>query len=92
MAVNRVEEPGEGEAKDGSQEEHSNNYLLLHRCYKGHVWPEHVEDSQTQEEHTTKKMCPDVASLCVYSEDALEASAEGGHRRSVSMQQIVIIL
>lgn len=37
-------------------------------------------------------MCPDVASLCVYSEDALEASPEGRHGWSVSMQQVVIVL
>lgn len=53
VAINRVEEPWEGETEDSSQEEQSNNHFLLHRCYKGHVWPEHVEDSQTQEEHTS---------------------------------------
>lgn len=37
-------------------------------------------------------MCPDVASLCVYSEDALETSPEGRHGWSVSMQQVVIVL
>lgn len=55
MAINCVEEPWEGEAEYGSQEEQSNNHFLLHRCYKGHVWPEHVEYSQTQEEHTSWK-------------------------------------
>lgn len=33
----------------------------------------------------TKQMCPDVASLCVDAEDALEASPKGGHRWSVAM-------
>lgn len=55
VAINCVEEPWEGEAEDGSQEEQSNDHFLLHRCYKGHVWPEHVEDSQTKEEHTSWK-------------------------------------
>lgn len=53
MAVNCVEEPGEGEAENGSKEEHPNHHLLLQRCYERHVWPEHVEDSQTQKEYTT---------------------------------------
>lgn len=56
VAINCVEKPWEGEAEYGSQEEQSNNHLLLHRCYKGHVWPEHVEDSQTKEEHTSWKI------------------------------------
>lgn len=29
VAVDRVEEPGEGEAENGSQEKHPNHYLLL---------------------------------------------------------------
>lgn len=37
-------------------------------------------------------MSPDVASLCVYSEDALEAGPEGRHGWSVAMQQVVIVL
>lgn len=41
---------------------------------------------------STQEMCPDVASLCVYSEDALETSPEGRHGWSVSMQQVVIVL
>lgn len=55
VAINCVEEPWEGEAENGSQEEQANHHLLLHRCYEGHVWPEHVEDSQTKEEHTSWK-------------------------------------
>lgn len=55
VAINCVEEPWEGEAEYGSQEEQSNNHFLLHRCYKGHVWPEHVEDSQTKEEDASWK-------------------------------------
>lgn len=37
-------------------------------------------------------MCPDVTSLCMYSEDTLETSPEGRHGRSVSMQQVVVVL
>lgn len=37
-------------------------------------------------------MCPDVASLCVYSEDALEAGPEGRHGWPVSVQQVVVVL
>lgn len=55
MAVDCVEEPGEGQAEDGAQEERSNHNLLLKRCHKRHVGPEHVHDPQTQEEQAT---CP----------------------------------
>lgn len=55
VAINCVEEPWEGEAEDGSQEEQANHHFLLHRCYEGHVWPEHVEDAQTKEEHASWK-------------------------------------
>lgn len=37
-------------------------------------------------------MGPDVASLRVDAEDALEAGPKGGHGGSVAMQQIVIVL
>ena len=37
-------------------------------------------------------MCPNVASLCMYSENAFEASPEGRHGWPVTMQQVVIVL
>jgi len=35
---------------------------------------------------------PDVSSLGVNSEDAAETGPEGGHRRSMSMQEVIIVL
>lgn len=52
MAVNCVEEPREGEAEDGAQEEHADHHLLLDRRHKRHVGPEHVHQTQTEEEQT----------------------------------------
>lgn len=52
MAVDCVEEPGEGEAEDGSQEEHPDGHLLLERSHERHVGPEHVHQPQTQEKQT----------------------------------------
>ena len=49
VAVDCVEEPGEGEAEDGSQEKHPDGHLLLERSHKRHVGPEHVHQPQTQE-------------------------------------------
>lgn len=40
----------------------------------------------------TEQMGPDVASLCVDAENALEASSEGWHGWPVAMQQVVIVL
>lgn len=40
----------------------------------------------------TEQMGPDVASLCVDAENALEASSEGRHGWPVAMQQVVIVL
>lgn len=40
----------------------------------------------------TEKMSPDVARLCVDSEDALEARSEGWHWWPVAMQEIVVVL
>lgn len=50
MAVNGVEEPGEGQAEDGSQEKHPDHHLLLNRSHERHVGPEHVHEAQTEEE------------------------------------------
>lgn len=52
VAVDCVEEPGEGEAEDGSQEEHPDHHLLLDRSHEGHVGPEHVHETQTEEKQT----------------------------------------
>lgn len=40
----------------------------------------------------TEKVSPDVARLCVDSEDALEARSEGRHRWPVSVQEKVVVL
>ena len=40
----------------------------------------------------TKQVRPDVASLRVDAEDALEAGAEGGHGWPVAVQQVVVVL
>lgn len=37
-------------------------------------------------------MSPDVSGLGVNSEDASKAGSEGGHRRSMSMQEIIVVL
>lgn len=37
-------------------------------------------------------MCPDVSSLCVDSEDALEAGAKRRHGRPVAVEQEVVVL
>lgn len=52
VAVDCVEEPGEGEAKDGSQEKHPDHNLLLERGHERHVGPEHVHQAQTEEKQT----------------------------------------
>lgn len=52
VAVDRVEEPGEGEAEDGAQEEHPDHHLLLDRSHERHVGPEHVHQPQTEEKQT----------------------------------------
>lgn len=52
VAVHRVEEPGEGEAEDGAQEEHPDDHLFLDRRHERHVGPEHVHETQTEEEQT----------------------------------------
>lgn len=52
MAVDGVEEPGEGQAENGPQEKHSDHHLLLDRSHKGHVGPEHVHQTQTEEKQT----------------------------------------
>lgn len=49
MAVDRVEEPGEGQAEDGSQEKHPDHDLLLDRSHERHVGPEHVHQTQKEE-------------------------------------------
>lgn len=49
VAVDCVEEPGEGEAEDGSQEKHPDHHLLLDRSHERHVGPEHVHQTQTEE-------------------------------------------
>lgn len=49
VAVDCVEEPGERQAENGSQEKHPNHHLLLDRGHKGHVGPEHVHQTQTEE-------------------------------------------
>jgi len=49
VAVDRVEEPGEGEAENGTQEEHPDHHLLLDRGHEGHVGPEHVHQAQEEE-------------------------------------------
>lgn len=49
VAVNCVEEPGEGQAEDGSQEKHPDHHLLLNRSHERHVGPEHVHETQTEE-------------------------------------------
>lgn len=40
----------------------------------------------------TEKVSPDVACLCVDSEDTLEARSEGRHGWPVSMQEKVVVL
>ena len=45
-----MEEPGEGQTQNGSQEEHADDYLFLEGGYEGLVGPEHVHEPQTQEE------------------------------------------
>lgn len=50
MAVNCVEQPGEGQAEDGSQEKHPDHHLLLNRSHERDVGPEHVHETQTEEE------------------------------------------
>lgn len=52
MTVDRVEEPGEREAEDGSEEEHPDYHLLLDRRHKRHVGPEHVHETQKEEKQT----------------------------------------
>lgn len=52
VTVDRVEEPGEGEAEDGSQEKHPDHHFLLDRSHERHVGPEHVHQTQTEEEQT----------------------------------------
>lgn len=49
VAVDCVEEPGEGEAEDGSQEKHPDHHLLLDWSHERHVGPEHVHQTQTEE-------------------------------------------
>lgn len=55
MTVDRVEEPREGEAEDGSQEKHPDHHLLLDRSHKRHVGSEHVHEAQTEEKQTACK-------------------------------------
>lgn len=52
VAVHCVEEPGEGEAEDGSQEKHPDHHLLLDRSHERHVGPEHVHQTKTEEKQT----------------------------------------
>lgn len=40
----------------------------------------------------TQQVCPDVPRLCVDSEDALEAGAEGRHGRPVAVEKEVVVL
>lgn len=50
VAVDGVEEPGEGEAEDGSQEKHPDHHLLLDRRHERHVGPEHVHETEEEKE------------------------------------------
>lgn len=52
VAVDCVEEPGERETKDGSQEKHPDHHLLLDWSHERHVGPEHVHEAQTEEKQT----------------------------------------
>ena len=52
VAVDSVEEPGEGEAEDGSQEKHPDHHFLLDRSHQRHVGSEHVHQSQKDENQT----------------------------------------
>lgn len=50
VAIDSVEEPGETEAKNGSQEEHAKDDTLLDGGNIFHVGTDHVSDAQDQEE------------------------------------------
>jgi len=53
MAVDGVEDPGEAETQDSSQEEHAEDHLLLQWGHKVNIGPEHVDHPQDQEEQET---------------------------------------
>lgn len=53
VAVDCVEEPREGEAEDGPEEKHPDHHLLLDRSHERHVRPEHVHQTQKEEEQTS---------------------------------------
>lgn len=50
VAVDSVEQPGETETKNGSQEEHAKDDTLLDRGNIIHVGTDHVSNAQDQEE------------------------------------------
>lgn len=52
VTVDRVEEPGEGEAEDGAEEKHPDHHLLLDWGHERHVGSEHVHETQAEEEQT----------------------------------------
>lgn len=53
MTVDGVKEPGEAEAQHCAQEEHPKNHLFLQGGHEVHIWPEHGQDSQKEEQHKT---------------------------------------
>ena len=52
----------------------------------------HEENREADESHRSQQMCPNVASLCVNTEDGLEALYKVWQRRSVTLPEEVVIL
>lgn len=45
-----MEEPGEAEAKHSTQEKHPEHHFLLQGSHERHIWPQHGQSAQTEEQ------------------------------------------
>lgn len=60
-------------------------------CSNPNARSEYLQPQGSPFPTVTQQVCPDVACLSMYSENAAEAGAKGGHGRPVSMQEVIVV-